>query len=475
MTERDPLPLQHEMFSSKLVDNRSDKQRKADLERTHTTLLMFSQREMLPRVGMKAHPKLPLPEKVTLPALWSDHRTDEEIERDTQRQAEALTQPMFADEEGIHRGQDMNTDEPTKPIEPIQVTPNPDETIQRESVPPSEKPKAKRKRPAKPSPTRTKGELAIQLPSKETVYLALVAAYKDFTQPQADGSSLPEALRLGAALDLADQVGLSTAEGRAAAAIGTFRGQQQIGKRRETTAIAGPFPDPPVDRGSALASVSEESSAREVEVVHLSSSEEPLPLDEIPDVPPEALEDFKAARLAIYLRLIQLAQEQDTGGERYPTGFLAHFALTVADALNYGLGREEIHAAVQIGQIRKRQTSIAPETSKLLDSLQVNGEETPLSQPLLLDVPTLTSAKLHAYLSLIQTVETHTRLGVSPTGLSHAQSEPFAQAQAAKAAAAGLNTGEIQAALAIARQRAGVRRETRDVSVTAPEPAKESA
>ena len=59
------VPLQADLFTGKLVDTRSDRQRKADLERTTYTPLMFSQHAIIPEVGIKARPKLPIPEHVT--------------------------------------------------------------------------------------------------------------------------------------------------------------------------------------------------------------------------------------------------------------------------------------------------------------------------------------------------------------------------------------------------------------------------
>jgi hypothetical protein len=90
------IPLQADLFTGELVDTRSAKQRQADVERTSYTPLMFSQRDIVPEVGMRARPKLPIPANVTRPALWTDARTEEEIERDMQREAEKLTAPLFA-------------------------------------------------------------------------------------------------------------------------------------------------------------------------------------------------------------------------------------------------------------------------------------------------------------------------------------------------------------------------------------------
>jgi hypothetical protein len=91
------------------------------------------------------------------------------------------------------------------------------------------------------------------------------------------------------------------------------------------------------------------------------SSIEPPPLPDEVDEPAEPADDTPMLRLAIYLRLVQLGEADSERGEVYPLGFLTHVGLTVLDAQNYGLRREEIQAALQIGAFRRnrQQTSLA--------------------------------------------------------------------------------------------------------------------
>jgi hypothetical protein len=297
-------PLQGDLFNGKWVDNRSDSQKRADLEREQPTQTsLFRQREIA-QFGVRAHPQMSLSPHTKLVLVAEDPRTEEEKERDLQRTAEALTQPLFPD-----------------------------------------------------------------------TYLADEA------------------------------------------------------------------------------------------VIYEAAAEEPPPWEILPEETPPAEENLSPTRFAIYLRLVQLAQEEERSSEQYPIGFLAHFALTVADAQTYGLRREEIHAAVQIGQFLKTHPSLQKETEAVIlevddDEAEATADDGVSPQQLILRLTPNLPNKRRTYLSLIQVVETHTRMGLSRTGKPDPQSEQFAQAQAEKAAAAGLNEGEIQAALVIARYRAGVHAET---------------
>ena len=82
------VPLQTDMFTRELVDtrNRKQKQRAQDAQQPRQTE-MFSQREMA-QFGVRANPKLPLSPKTRLELLIEDLRTEEEKERDFQREVE---------------------------------------------------------------------------------------------------------------------------------------------------------------------------------------------------------------------------------------------------------------------------------------------------------------------------------------------------------------------------------------------------
>src|SRR5258708_23558404 len=88
-------PLQHDLFSGELVDTRTRVQKKRDQEREHPQPTpMFSQREIA-QFGVSAHPLLPLSDQTQLALSTEDHRSLEDIERDTQRDAEQKTYQLF--------------------------------------------------------------------------------------------------------------------------------------------------------------------------------------------------------------------------------------------------------------------------------------------------------------------------------------------------------------------------------------------
>ena len=59
---------------------------------------MFSQAEVA-QFGVKAHPLMPISEHTKLGLIFEDPRTEEEKERDRQREAEQRTHQMFTDQE----------------------------------------------------------------------------------------------------------------------------------------------------------------------------------------------------------------------------------------------------------------------------------------------------------------------------------------------------------------------------------------
>ena len=112
------IPLQVEMFSGKLVDSRNTGQRARDRERNKPQQTeMFSQRDIA-QFGVKAHPQMPLIEHTTLVLICEDPRTPEEIERDRQKAAEALTTPLFASQ-GEVRVDEAPQSEPHPRIEQL--------------------------------------------------------------------------------------------------------------------------------------------------------------------------------------------------------------------------------------------------------------------------------------------------------------------------------------------------------------------
>lgn len=91
------IPLQVDLFTGALVDTRTQHQKRQDAERAQsiTQAEMFSQRDVA-QFGVTAHPVMPFsPGRLQL--LIEDPRTEEEIEQDRQRQAQALTSPLFTE------------------------------------------------------------------------------------------------------------------------------------------------------------------------------------------------------------------------------------------------------------------------------------------------------------------------------------------------------------------------------------------
>jgi hypothetical protein len=89
------VPLQVNMFTGEWEDNRTDRQKQLDRERGQLKQQeMFSQREIA-QFGVNAHPLLPLSPHTKLSLMFEDHRTEEELERDRQRQAEKKTYQLF--------------------------------------------------------------------------------------------------------------------------------------------------------------------------------------------------------------------------------------------------------------------------------------------------------------------------------------------------------------------------------------------
>lgn len=90
----DTVPLQPDMFTGKLRDTRTRRQKEqAKQERGLQQTVMFSQRDMA-QFGVRSRPLMDLhPGRLAL--IMEDPRTPEEIAADIQREAERRTTPMF--------------------------------------------------------------------------------------------------------------------------------------------------------------------------------------------------------------------------------------------------------------------------------------------------------------------------------------------------------------------------------------------
>lgn len=92
------IPLQYDLFSGDLVDNRSGYQKRRDKDRqAPQQLLMFATREVV-QLGENVRPWLAQMDRPELILAQEDPRTTEEIEHDLQQQAEDLTYSLFAEE-----------------------------------------------------------------------------------------------------------------------------------------------------------------------------------------------------------------------------------------------------------------------------------------------------------------------------------------------------------------------------------------
>jgi hypothetical protein len=82
------VPLQASLFTDDLVDTRTTKQKKAATEQEKPKQAeMFSQRE-LGQFGVNPHPQIPISPKTRIELALQDMRTEEEKERDFQREVE---------------------------------------------------------------------------------------------------------------------------------------------------------------------------------------------------------------------------------------------------------------------------------------------------------------------------------------------------------------------------------------------------
>ncbi len=88
------VPLQVDMFSGELVDNRTKKQKKiAQQQAQPKQIEMFSQREVA-QFGVRANPTLPISPKTRIELAIEDRRSEEEIALEQQREIEENTYPL---------------------------------------------------------------------------------------------------------------------------------------------------------------------------------------------------------------------------------------------------------------------------------------------------------------------------------------------------------------------------------------------
>ena len=94
---KEDTPLQMDMFSGDLVDNRTRQQKKQDKAREQPRQIeMFPQREIA-QFGVNPNPLMPLSPNTRLLLIPEDPRTEEEIEQGRQQEAEKRTVQMFAE------------------------------------------------------------------------------------------------------------------------------------------------------------------------------------------------------------------------------------------------------------------------------------------------------------------------------------------------------------------------------------------
>jgi len=116
---KEDTPLQMDMFSGELVDNRTRQQKRQDKAREQPKQIeMFSQREIA-QFGVNPNPLMPLSPNTRLLLIPEDPRTEEEIEQGRQQEAEKRTVQMFAEPPPVQE---------TKPAENADAEPVPDTT-----------------------------------------------------------------------------------------------------------------------------------------------------------------------------------------------------------------------------------------------------------------------------------------------------------------------------------------------------------
>lgn len=115
------IPLQYDLFTGEKVDNRTSTQRKADAQYNQLQQTeMFKQRE-LAQFGVRAHPQMSLSPHTKLVLIQEDPRTEEEIERDRMKAAEANTHQMFGNSAPPSQEKVIQPASPPLPPQPILI------------------------------------------------------------------------------------------------------------------------------------------------------------------------------------------------------------------------------------------------------------------------------------------------------------------------------------------------------------------
>jgi hypothetical protein len=205
------IPLQIDLFNGSLVDTRTPTQKKADAERQRPQQIdMFSQREVA-QFGVRNRPVMPFsPGKLVL--ISEDHRTDEEIERDLLRQAQANTPDLFGSLPIVS----LPNSALTFVLEPEKLTATPEQPT------------------VTPSHLDDEDDIPVAVPdlphTKIVAYLALVKAAEEraTTLYASPVSALSESITMNLAKLDARRSGLLAEEIEAALQIGAWSGRQQL-------------------------------------------------------------------------------------------------------------------------------------------------------------------------------------------------------------------------------------------------------
>ena len=108
------VPLQIDLFTRELVDNRTRRQKKkAQKQHEPTQKEMFSQREMA-QFGVNPRPKLPLSPKTRIELMVEDRRTDEEKAEAIQQEALKRNHQLFPDEDQPADGTELDNEDSIK-------------------------------------------------------------------------------------------------------------------------------------------------------------------------------------------------------------------------------------------------------------------------------------------------------------------------------------------------------------------------
>ena len=105
-------PLQHDLFTGELVDNRSNYQKRKDKDRSAPQQLQMFRTPEIVQFGVSARPWLKDAPQPQLVLEIQETRTPEQIERDLMREAEKQTVSLFGDAASSLPGETETTDRP---------------------------------------------------------------------------------------------------------------------------------------------------------------------------------------------------------------------------------------------------------------------------------------------------------------------------------------------------------------------------